>query len=107
MTPGAFIAKWRASELKESSAEQEHFIDLCRLALGLRNDVVNVELFTVVQAVAADRTAPVLLLGQVPLSPSREKLGFPGLSLFPIGAQFGVIGRRIVSDHDMPLDRRP
>ena len=31
ITPGAFIAKWRASELKESSASQEHFIDLCRL----------------------------------------------------------------------------
>ena len=31
MTPGEFIAKWRASELKESSASQEHFIDLCRL----------------------------------------------------------------------------
>ncbi len=31
MTPGAFIAKWRASELKERSASQEHFIDLCRL----------------------------------------------------------------------------
>ena len=31
MTPGTFIAKWRASELKESSAAQEHFIDLCRL----------------------------------------------------------------------------
>ena len=31
MTPGAFIAKWRASELKESSAAQEHFIDLCRM----------------------------------------------------------------------------
>ena len=31
MTPGEFIAKWRASELKESSAAQEHFIDLCRL----------------------------------------------------------------------------
>ena len=31
MTPGAFIAKWRASELKESAAAQEHFIDLCRL----------------------------------------------------------------------------
>ena len=26
-----FIAKWRASELKESSAAHEHFIDLCRL----------------------------------------------------------------------------
>ncbi len=31
MTPGEFIGKWRASELKESSASQEHFIDLCRL----------------------------------------------------------------------------
>ena len=31
VTPGAFIAKWRASELKERSASQEHFIDLCRL----------------------------------------------------------------------------
>ena len=31
MTPGAFIAKWRASQLKERSASQEHFIDLCRL----------------------------------------------------------------------------
>ena len=31
MTPVEFIAKWRASELKESSAAQEHFIDLCRL----------------------------------------------------------------------------
>ena len=31
MTPGAFISKWRASELKERSAAQEHFIDLCRL----------------------------------------------------------------------------
>ena len=31
MTPGAFIAKWRASELKERSAAHEHFIDLCRL----------------------------------------------------------------------------
>ena len=31
MTPGAFIAKWRASALKERSASQEHFIDLCRL----------------------------------------------------------------------------
>ena len=31
ITPGAFIAKWRASELKERSAAQEHFIDLCRL----------------------------------------------------------------------------
>ena len=31
MTPGEFITKWRASELKERSASQEHFIDLCRL----------------------------------------------------------------------------
>ncbi len=31
MTPGEFISKWRASELKERSASQEHFIDLCRL----------------------------------------------------------------------------
>ena len=31
MTPAAFIAKWQAVELKESSASQEHFIDLCRL----------------------------------------------------------------------------
>ena len=31
MTPHEFIDKWRASELKESSASQEHFIDLCRL----------------------------------------------------------------------------
>ena len=31
MSPHEFIAKWRASELKERSAAQEHFIDLCRL----------------------------------------------------------------------------
>ena len=31
MTPYQFIEKWRASELKERSAAQEHFIDLCRL----------------------------------------------------------------------------
>ena len=31
VTPGEFIVKWRASELKERSASQEHFIDLCRL----------------------------------------------------------------------------
>ena len=31
MTPHEFVAKWRVSELKESSAAQEHFIDLCRL----------------------------------------------------------------------------
>jgi hypothetical protein len=34
MTPGEFIAKWRAVELKERSASQSHFSDLCRL-LGL------------------------------------------------------------------------
>ena len=31
MTPGQFISKWQTSELKERSASQEHFIDLCRL----------------------------------------------------------------------------
>ena len=31
MTPHEFIAKWHASTLKERSASQEHFIDLCRL----------------------------------------------------------------------------
>ena len=31
MIPGEFIAKWQASKLKERSAAQEHFIDLCRL----------------------------------------------------------------------------
>ena len=31
MTPYQFIRKWRVSELKERSAAQEHFIDLCRL----------------------------------------------------------------------------
>ena len=31
MTPYEFITKWRAAELKERSASQEHFIDLCRL----------------------------------------------------------------------------
>ena len=31
MTPSEFIAKWRASELKESSAAQSHFNDLCHL----------------------------------------------------------------------------
>ena len=31
MTPPQFIAKWSAAELKERSASQEHFIDLCRL----------------------------------------------------------------------------
>ena len=31
MTPGEFIAKWRVVELKERSAAQSHFNDLCRL----------------------------------------------------------------------------
>ena len=31
MTPHEFIVKWRAATLKERSASQEHFIDLCRL----------------------------------------------------------------------------
>ena len=31
LSPDAFIAKWRRSELKERSAAQEHLIDLCRL----------------------------------------------------------------------------
>ena len=31
MTPDEFIAKWQASSLKERSAAQEHFIDLCKL----------------------------------------------------------------------------
>ncbi|MBK5275630.1 MAG: class I SAM-dependent DNA methyltransferase [Desulfuromonadales bacterium] len=30
-TPNEFIAKWKASTLKERSASQEHFLDLCRL----------------------------------------------------------------------------
>ena len=31
MTPDQFIAKWKDATLKERSAAQEHFIDLCRL----------------------------------------------------------------------------
>src|SRR5512139_2090968 len=31
MTQQEFIAKWQAAELKERSAAQEHFLDLCRL----------------------------------------------------------------------------
>ncbi len=31
MAPGDFIAKWRAVELKERSASQSHFSDLCRM----------------------------------------------------------------------------
>jgi hypothetical protein len=30
-TVNDFIRKWRAVELKERSAAQEHFLDLCRL----------------------------------------------------------------------------
>ena len=31
MTPDQFIAKWKAVELKERSAAQSHFIDLCHM----------------------------------------------------------------------------
>lgn len=31
MTPDEFIRKWRAVELKERSAAQDHFIDVCRM----------------------------------------------------------------------------
>ena len=31
MTPESFVAKWSKSELKERSACQEHFLDLCQL----------------------------------------------------------------------------
>ena len=31
VTPHAFVAKWRDATLKERSAAQEHFLDLCRL----------------------------------------------------------------------------
>lgn len=31
MTPNMFIAKWRNVELKERTASQTHFLDLCRL----------------------------------------------------------------------------
>jgi len=31
MTPVDFVAKWKAAQLKERSAAQEHFTDLCRL----------------------------------------------------------------------------
>ncbi|MGB4335776.1 MAG: class I SAM-dependent DNA methyltransferase, partial [Chromatiaceae bacterium] len=31
MTPDQFITKWRDATLKERSAAQEHFLDLCRL----------------------------------------------------------------------------
>ena len=32
LSPQAFVAKWRHTTLKERSAAQEHFVDLCRLA---------------------------------------------------------------------------
>jgi type II restriction/modification system DNA methylase subunit YeeA len=38
VTPHDFIAKWRGVELKERSASQSHFIDLCRL-LGVDDPV--------------------------------------------------------------------
>jgi hypothetical protein len=31
MTPQQFIAKWRAAQLSERSAYQQHFCDLCDL----------------------------------------------------------------------------
>ena len=31
LTPQDFVAKWRQAMLKECSAAQEHFLDLCRL----------------------------------------------------------------------------
>ncbi|MBI3986046.1 MAG: hypothetical protein HY343_03960, partial [Lentisphaerae bacterium] len=31
MNVAEFIAKWKKADLKERSAAQEHFIDLCRL----------------------------------------------------------------------------
>ena len=38
MTPHDFIAKWRNTELKERSASQSHFNDLCAL-LGLADPI--------------------------------------------------------------------
>lgn len=38
MTPDEFIAKWQAVELKERSASQPHFLDLCRL-LGVPDPI--------------------------------------------------------------------
>jgi len=34
MKPSEFIAKWKAVELKERSAAQSHFNDLCRMLDG-------------------------------------------------------------------------
>ena len=38
MTPREFIEKWRAAELKERSAAQSHFNDLCAL-LGEKDPI--------------------------------------------------------------------
>jgi hypothetical protein len=38
MTPDEFIGKWQSVELKERSASQSHFNDLCRL-LGLPDPI--------------------------------------------------------------------
>jgi hypothetical protein len=38
MTPQDFIAKWRHVELKERSASQSHFNDLCRV-LGMPDPI--------------------------------------------------------------------
>lgn len=38
MTPHEFLTKWRAVDLKERSASQAHFIDLCRL-LGIEDPI--------------------------------------------------------------------
>lgn len=38
MTPYEFLTKWRANELKERSASQSHFVDLCAL-LGVEDPV--------------------------------------------------------------------
>ncbi len=40
LTPQQFAQKWGASQLKERSGSQEHFIDLCRmLGVGAPTDV--------------------------------------------------------------------
>ncbi len=31
MTPDQFVAKWKPAQLKERSAAQEHWIDVCRM----------------------------------------------------------------------------
>lgn len=38
MTPHDFLSKWRNAELKERSASQSHFNDLCRL-LGIEDPI--------------------------------------------------------------------